>query len=248
MLPEPVAVALDVDDPAVVKKPVEDGGGDHGIPEELLPVGEALVGGDDRGAALVAVRDELEEQVGLAAVDGQIPDLVDHHQRRGQIGLVVGLTLAQLADQGVHRGEVDLEAVRAGLDGERDRQMRLTHTGRPQEDDVLLLGDEVHVEERHDLFLVQLGMEAEVVLVDALGGGKTGGLHGGLEAALLFDGDLLLQQLIQERQVRALVGLGLLGDVLQDLGGAVEVQAAEVVAQAVGDQLFHRPPPCARRS
>jgi hypothetical protein len=71
VLPEPVAVALDVDDPAVVKKPVEDSGSDHRIPEEFLPVGEALVGGDDRGAALVAMRDELEEEVGLAAVDGQ---------------------------------------------------------------------------------------------------------------------------------------------------------------------------------
>ena len=43
MLPEPVAVALDVDDFAVVQQPVEDGGGDHGIPEELLPVGEAFI-------------------------------------------------------------------------------------------------------------------------------------------------------------------------------------------------------------
>jgi hypothetical protein len=33
-----------------VKQPVEDGGGDHGIPEELLPVGEAFIGGDDGGA------------------------------------------------------------------------------------------------------------------------------------------------------------------------------------------------------
>jgi len=43
VLPEPVAVALDVDDFAVVQQPVEDGGGDHGIPEELLPVGEAFI-------------------------------------------------------------------------------------------------------------------------------------------------------------------------------------------------------------
>jgi len=26
-----------------VQQPVEDGGGDHGIPEELLPVGEAFI-------------------------------------------------------------------------------------------------------------------------------------------------------------------------------------------------------------
>ena len=43
MLPESVAVALDVDDLAVVQQPVEDSGGDDGIPEELLPVGKAFV-------------------------------------------------------------------------------------------------------------------------------------------------------------------------------------------------------------
>jgi hypothetical protein len=44
----------------VVQQPVEDGGGDHGIPEELLPVGEAFIRGDDGGASLVAMGDELE--------------------------------------------------------------------------------------------------------------------------------------------------------------------------------------------
>jgi hypothetical protein len=38
-----IAVALDVDELAVVQQPVVDGGGDHGIPEELLPVGEAFI-------------------------------------------------------------------------------------------------------------------------------------------------------------------------------------------------------------
>jgi len=79
VLPEPVAVALDVDGLAVVPEPVEDGGGDHGISEEFLPVGKAFVGGDDGGATLVAVGDELEEQIRLPAVDGQIAHLVDHH-------------------------------------------------------------------------------------------------------------------------------------------------------------------------
>ena len=56
---EPIAVSLDVDHLAVVEQPVEDGRCDHGIAEELLPVAEALVGGDDRRVSLVAVGDEL---------------------------------------------------------------------------------------------------------------------------------------------------------------------------------------------
>ena len=38
-----VAVSFDVYDPAVMKQAVEHGGGDHGIPEHLLPFREALV-------------------------------------------------------------------------------------------------------------------------------------------------------------------------------------------------------------
>jgi hypothetical protein len=85
VLPESVAVALDVDNLAVVQQPVEDSGGDYGIPEELLPIGEALVGGDDGGTALVAVGDELEEQIRFPAVDGQVAFLVDHRTPEGGI-------------------------------------------------------------------------------------------------------------------------------------------------------------------
>jgi hypothetical protein len=46
------------------------------------------------------VGDELEEQVSLSAVDGKIAHIVDHHQGRAQIGLVVGLTLFKLFYQG----------------------------------------------------------------------------------------------------------------------------------------------------
>jgi len=68
VFPEPVAVSFDVHHPAVVEQPVENGGGDDLVAEQFLPVAEALVGGDDGGASLVSVTDELEEQVGLLAV------------------------------------------------------------------------------------------------------------------------------------------------------------------------------------
>jgi len=80
MLFETIAVAPDVDDPGVMQEPVEDGRSDDGIAKELLPVAEAFVRGDDRRALLVAVRDELEEQIGLAALDGQVAGLVDDDQ------------------------------------------------------------------------------------------------------------------------------------------------------------------------
>ena len=56
-------MALDVDHPAVVQEPVEDGRGDHRVSEELLPVTKALVRGDDGRTPFVAVGDELEEEI-----------------------------------------------------------------------------------------------------------------------------------------------------------------------------------------
>ena len=76
-----VAVAADVDGDRVVEEAIEDGRRDDGIAEDLAPRAEALVAGQDDGAALVATGDELEEEVGAVAIDRDVADLVDHEQR-----------------------------------------------------------------------------------------------------------------------------------------------------------------------
>ena len=43
VLAQPIARAFDLDDDGVVKKPVEEGGGDDGIAEDLAPLGESAV-------------------------------------------------------------------------------------------------------------------------------------------------------------------------------------------------------------
>ncbi len=63
-----VAAAFDVQDVAGVEQSVEDGGRDGLIAgQHLGPVADALVGGDEDGPALVAVRDQAEEEVGVLA-------------------------------------------------------------------------------------------------------------------------------------------------------------------------------------
>ena len=54
MLPQPVTRAFDLDDDGVVQQPVEQGGCDDGITEDLAPFGESTVGGEDHGASFVA--------------------------------------------------------------------------------------------------------------------------------------------------------------------------------------------------
>ncbi len=73
-----IAGALDDDGFGVVEEAVEDGGGDGAVVvEDGGPLLEGLVGGEDDGAAFVALADDLEEEVGAVLVDGQIANLVE---------------------------------------------------------------------------------------------------------------------------------------------------------------------------
>ena len=55
MVSEPIAVYLDVDDLAMMPQPIQDGGGDDGIPEKLLPVPETFIGSNDGGVFFVSL-------------------------------------------------------------------------------------------------------------------------------------------------------------------------------------------------
>ena len=87
-----VAGAFDDDGFGVVEEAVEDGGGDGAVVvEDGGPVFEGLVGGQDDGAAFVALADDLEEQVGAVLVDGQIAEFVEDEQCRAQVVFEFGV-------------------------------------------------------------------------------------------------------------------------------------------------------------
>ena len=105
----------------VVDEPVDEGGGDHGVAEDLAPLLEAAIGGDRSSRARSGAH-EGEEQVGCLALQWQVADLVDHDE-------VVALQAAQLvfepivvlgvlepADPFLGGGERDPIAVVAGVD------------------------------------------------------------------------------------------------------------------------------------
>ena len=99
---EPITIILNVDHPEMMKQTIQDGRGDHRVAEQLLLVDEALVRGQDRRALLGAIGDELEKEVGLPAVDGKIPGLVDDDQAGREEGLAFALVLLELSDQRLH--------------------------------------------------------------------------------------------------------------------------------------------------
>ena len=131
MLAQAIAGALDMHDDGVVKQPVQQGGGDHGIAKNIAPFGKAAIGRQYHRALLVASVDELEEQVASASADGEIADLIDDQQRAAaeepdalaQATFSIGL--GQGIDDIGERGEVDAAAGADGLDAKRYRQVTL---------------------------------------------------------------------------------------------------------------------------
>lgn len=73
---QPVAFALDVDRGGVMEQAVEDGRGDDVIGEDGAPVAVALVGGQDDGALLVTLRDQLEQAGGGEGVQRQVAHFI----------------------------------------------------------------------------------------------------------------------------------------------------------------------------
>ena len=71
------AFALDDDGLRVVQQTVEHGGRERGVVvEDFGPFAVDAIGGDDGGAALVALADDLEQQVGADFVDGQVAEFI----------------------------------------------------------------------------------------------------------------------------------------------------------------------------
>ena len=81
------------------------------IAEDLHPLAEGEVGGDDRRAALVALGEEVEEELSAGAVEGHEAELVDDQQRYSLVApgeraeRVLVPRLDQLADESAARAK-----------------------------------------------------------------------------------------------------------------------------------------------
>jgi hypothetical protein len=98
------------------------------------------------------------------------------------------------------------------------------HYGRTQKDHVVMLDDKFKIKQRHDILLIQVGMEAEIIGIDGFGCRQSRGLHGCLDPAFILCGDFLLKEMIQESHVGALTHFGLLQDVIEHTGRLIELK------------------------
>ena len=94
-----------------MQQTIKDRRDDNRIMEELRPVRERLVGGQDGAGLLVAVGNEPVEEIALLPVDGRVAHFVNDHESGFVIasppaGAACLVVFPELPDEVLHGGEV----------------------------------------------------------------------------------------------------------------------------------------------
>ena len=218
----------------VVQQPVEYRRGDHHVTEHLAPFADRTVRRDQDAAALVAPRDELEEQVRGVRLEGQVAQLVDDEKLRlgveGQAVLqaVGAVRLDQRRHQRLGRGEQRRVALPDRLAPECDRQVRFPDSWRTEQEGRVPVRDPPRRRQFPDLTLVDARLRLEVEVRQLADCREVGDLERHLDAPFVLARHLALDEERERLAQRQLL-----------LRGLVE-QAVELVPD--GGQLQPRQP------
>src|SRR5579863_5426085 len=119
---EAPALVAGVDDVCAVGEAVDDGFREAGVGEDLGPLAEREVRRDDHRRALVALADDLEDELGRAGGEGEVAELVEDHEFGAGVAgddaaeLPSGLGGLELVRQRREGGEADSSSLLAGED------------------------------------------------------------------------------------------------------------------------------------
>ena len=218
-------------------EPVGDGGSGGGVVEELSPVLEGEIGGDDGGGALIAVVEDLVEEVGAAGIEGEVAQFVDEEQLGGGPG---GETLLRV----LRAWEATRSFTRLAATTKRTRKPRrqaswpmalarwvLPTPEGPTKTQLVLLADEgERGRTHHDVAVDRLGV-VEIVDVERGERKDCRALEGCASALLQVGAELLAHQGIKKRQRRVIARDCLLGGLVEGRGGVVEAERVQDVGQ-----------------
>jgi site-specific DNA recombinase len=159
--------SLDLDDVSLVGDPVNDGLREPRVGEYFGPLAERQVRGHDQRPAFVAFADDLEDELGGAVREGQIPQLVQEQDLdsgvaaddAGELFAAVGfLELGREAGEG---GEADASALLAGAHAQGCGEHRFAGPALADQDHRLAVVDPGALGERGDRCLRDLGVLGE---------------------------------------------------------------------------------------
>ena len=89
-----VALALDDDHVGVVNDAIDERSGARGVREDAGPIAEGEIGGEDETLLFVSPADDLKQEVGVAIVEGEESDLVEHEESNASVVLEATLESA----------------------------------------------------------------------------------------------------------------------------------------------------------
>lgn len=155
-------------------QPVQQGGRHAFTLEDLAPFAERQVAGDQQAGSLVAIREDLEQQLGASPAERQVAQFIANQQvhpvelAQEAVQLVLLLRFFQAIDQRRRREEPDPPACPAGGQAQGDRQMCFPDALTTQQAEVLVLIEPLAAGQFHHLLLVQAGHETEVIAIQVL--------------------------------------------------------------------------------
>ena len=188
---EAVALAVHLQDVNSVSEAVQQGAGQSLRAEDLGPLVEGQVGGDQDRTSLVALAEDLEGELRASLREWDEAELVDDEQLESgkllleveQPSLVPGLD--QLVDQRGGGGEADRQPPLAGGESQAEGHMGLAGPTVADSDDVLTPVYVLAACQLHDQVLVHRRHGQEVEGVEALGGGEARSLDPAVHHAMM---------------------------------------------------------------
>src|SRR5215470_17611671 len=191
----PVGLAIESVDLGMMDEAIDEGDDAGSVGEHLVPFDERTVGSDERARLLVAARDELEEEVGVAVGVGEVADLIDDEEARtyvaaqapAQCGIAV--ERGEIAEHVTGGGEQHGMAGGDGLVGDVLGDHRLAEPVGRDQDDVAWFLEELERHERLDRPTIALPGPSPIEVAQGLEGSDMGLCQAPLEratGALLF--------------------------------------------------------------
>jgi hypothetical protein len=196
------------------------------------PFGEGEIGGDDRRPPLVAVGEQIEEQLAAGPIEGHEAQLVDDQHVDTQESLLEPRELARVArfNQLTHQiggaGEEHPALPLRRFHAERDRQMRLAGPNRAGEDQILGRGDPLAACQRVNLRRADALRGREIKCVQRLDLGKARLMEPLADHRLMAGGLLGAQDLVQIVFVRPMRVARLPRESFKCAGDAGQLEAA----------------------
>lgn len=228
---------LDLHHVRMVDEPIEDGGSDRIVIEDLAPILERAVCGEDHGALFVTVGHDLEEKVGAILVERQEAQLIDDEEFRraetvdGARKRVIGLGGGEGIDE-IGGGDPEgFNFFLTGGVGKCQGDVGLADAGGTNENEIGIGVDEIEGEGIEDERFGNGGGMGPVERIQSFDAGDPCVFQSSADDAFMAKGILGREEPCEKFQMGNIFKGGLLGLILEGAGGMKESERGEQVGQ-----------------